>query len=229
MRALISVSDKTGIVDLAKGLKTKGCEILSTGGTAKILRDNGIDVKEVSDMTGFPECLDGRVKTLHPAVHGGILARRDIREHMEQLVNLNIETIDIVVINLYPFKETILKEGVELEEAIENIDIGGPAMLRSAAKNHKDVIVISDPCDYKNVLKNMDDDGNISYDERYRLALKVFQHTAAYDSLIASYLREKISGELPDEISLTYEKCGDLRYGENPHWPTRMSMAAWTI
>ena len=120
-------------------------------------------------------------------------------------------------INLYPFKETILKEGVELEEAIENIDIGGPAMLRSAAKNHKDVIVISDPCDYKNVLKNMDDDGNISYDERYRLALKVFQHTAAYDSLIASYLREKISGELPDEISLTYEKCGDLRYGENPH------------
>ena len=171
MRALISVSDKTGIVDLAKGLKTKGCEILSTGGTAKILRDNGIDVKEVSDMTGFPECLDGRVKTLHPAVHGGILARRDIREHMEQLVNLNIETIDIVVINLYPFKETILKEGVELEEAIENIDIGGPAMLRSAAKNHKDVIVISDPCDYKNVLKNMDDDGNISYDERYRLAL----------------------------------------------------------
>ena len=217
MRALISVSDKTGIVDLAKGLKTKGCEILSTGGTAKILRDNGIDVKEVSDMTGFPECLDGRVKTLHPAVHGGILARRDIREHMEQLGNLNIETIDIVVINLYPFKETILKEGVELEEAIENIDIGGPAMLRSAAKNHKDVIVISDPCDYKNVLKNMDDDGNISYDERYRLALKVFQHTAAYDSLIASYLREKISGELPDEISLTYEKCGDLRYGENPH------------
>ena len=195
MRALISVSDKTGIVDLAKGLKTKGCEILSTGGTAKILRDNGIDVKEVSDMTGFPECLDGRVKTLHPAVHGGILARRDIREHMEQLVNLNIETIDIVVINLYPFKETILKEGVELEEAIENIDIGGPAMLRSAAKNHKDVIVISDPCDYKNVLKNMDDDGNISYDERYRLALKVFQHTAVYDSLIASYLREKISKE----------------------------------
>ena len=118
MRALISVSDKTGIVDLAKGLKTKGCEILSTGGTAKILRDNGIDVKEVSDMTGFPECLDGRVKTLHPAVHGGILARRDIREHMEQLVNLNIETIDIVVINLYPFKETILKEGVELEETV---------------------------------------------------------------------------------------------------------------
>lgn len=217
MRALISVSDKTGVVDFAKSLAELGVEIISTGGTHQRLADNGIKVVGISEVTGFPECLDGRVKTLHPAVHGGILAMRDKPEHMKQLEDLNIETIDIVAINLYPFKETILKEGVTLEEAIENIDIGGPTMLRSAAKNHRDVVVICDPADYEKVIKELKENKSISRDTKYRLALKVFQHTAAYDAMISDYLRKQIGEELPDNLTLTFEKVQDLRYGENPH------------
>ncbi|QHI72480.1 bifunctional phosphoribosylaminoimidazolecarboxamide formyltransferase/IMP cyclohydrolase [Aminipila terrae] len=217
MRALISVSDKTGVVDFAKALSELGVEIISTGGTHQRLADNGIKVMGISEVTGFPECLDGRVKTLHPAVHGGILARRDKPEHMKQLGDLNIETIDIVAINLYPFKETILKPGVTLEEAIENIDIGGPTMLRSAAKNHKDVVVICDPSDYGNVIEELKENHSVSMDTKYRLALKVFQHTAAYDAMISDYLRKQIGAELPSNLTLTFEKVQDLRYGENPH------------
>ncbi|WP_312651830.1 bifunctional phosphoribosylaminoimidazolecarboxamide formyltransferase/IMP cyclohydrolase [Aminipila sp.] len=217
MRALISVSDKTGVVDFAKALSELGVEIISTGGTHQRLADNGIKVMGISEVTGFPECLDGRVKTLHPAVHGGILAMRDKPEHMKQLEDLQIETIDIVAINLYPFKETILKPGVTLEEAIENIDIGGPTMLRSAAKNHRDVVVICDPADYKRVIEELKQSNSVSMDTKYRLALKVFQHTAAYDAMISDYLRKQIGAELPDNLTLTFEKVQDLRYGENPH------------
>jgi len=217
MRALISVSDKTGVVEFAQELAGLGVKIISTGGTATRLKDNGVDVIGISDVTGFPECLDGRVKTLHPAVHGGILAMREKPEHMKQLADLKIETIDIVAINLYPFRETILKPSVTLEEAIENIDIGGPTMLRSAAKNHKDVVVVCDPKDYGQVVKELRENGEVSYETKYRLALKVFQHTAAYDAMIADYLRKQIDGELPDNLTLTFEKAQELRYGENPH------------
>lgn len=217
MRALISVSNKTGVVGFAKALAELGVEIISTGGTHQRLADNGIDVVGISDVTGFPECLDGRVKTLHPAVHGGILAIRDKPEHMKQLEDLKIETIDIVAINLYPFKETILKPDVTLEDAIENIDIGGPTMLRSAAKNHRDVVVICDPDDYERVIEELKENKTVSKDTKYRLALKVFQHTAAYDAMISDYLRKQIGEELPDNLTLTFEKIQDLRYGENPH------------
>lgn len=217
MRALLSVSDKTGIVEFARELENLGVTIISTGGTHKKLEESGIAVTGISDVTGFPECLDGRVKTLHPAVHGGILAMRDKPEHMKQLEDLGIETIDIVAINLYPFKETILKPGVTLEDAIENIDIGGPTMLRSAAKNHKDVVVICDPADYETVIDELKKNKTVSYDTKYRLALKVFQHTAAYDAMISDYLRKQIGAELPDNLTMTFEKVQELRYGENPH------------
>jgi phosphoribosylaminoimidazolecarboxamide formyltransferase/IMP cyclohydrolase len=217
MRALISVSDKTGVVAFAEALQELGVQIISTGGTHKRLADNGIKVVGISQVTGFPECLDGRVKTLHPAVHGGILAMRDKPEHMKQLEDLNIETIDIVAINLYPFKETIMKPGVKLDEAIENIDIGGPTMLRSAAKNHRDVVVICDPADYEKVITELKEYKTVSLDTKYRLALKVFQHTAAYDAMISEYLRNHIGAELPENLTLTFEKVQDLRYGENPH------------
>lgn len=217
MRALLSVSDKTGIVEFARELENLGVTIISTGGTHKKLEESGIAVTGISDVTGFPECLDGRVKTLHPAVHGGILAMRDKPEHMKQLADLGIETIDIVAINLYPFKETILKPGVTLEDAIENIDIGGPTMLRSAAKNHKDVVVICDPADYETVIDELKKNKTVSYDTKYRLALKVFQHTAAYDAMISDYLRKQIGAELPDNLTMTFEKVQELRYGENPH------------
>lgn len=215
-RALISVSNKEGIVEFARELRGLNIEILSTGGTAKLLREADIEVKDVSEITGFPECLDGRVKTLHPSVHGGILAIRSNEEHMNTLENLNIEPIDLVVINLYPFKETILKEGVKLEEAIENIDIGGPTMLRAAAKNYNDVTVVVDPTDYAAVVKEIKEGGNTSIDKRYALALKVFQHTAQYDSLIANYLNGN-KEVFPQKLTFTYEKVQDLRYGENPH------------
>lgn len=215
-RALISVSNKEGIVELAKKLVDLNIEILSTGGTAKLLRQAEVEVKDVSDITGFPECLDGRVKTLHPSVHGGILAIRSNNEHMQTLENLNIKPIDLVIINLYPFKDTILKEGVQLEEAIENIDIGGPTMLRAAAKNYSDVTVVMDPMDYDGIIEEIKNNGNTSIETRYNLALKVFEHTAHYDSLIANYLRKK-SNIFPENLTLTYEKVQDLRYGENPH------------
>ncbi|MFA5528071.1 MAG: bifunctional phosphoribosylaminoimidazolecarboxamide formyltransferase/IMP cyclohydrolase [Peptostreptococcales bacterium] len=216
-RALISVSDKSGLVEFAKRLQEKDIEIISTGGTAQLLKENGMKVTGISEVTNFPECLDGRVKTLHPSVHGGILAMRDKKEHMDQLKDLNIETIDLVVINLYPFKETIMKADVTLEQAIENIDIGGPTMLRSAAKNHKDVTVVCDPKDYESILAEMGEAKELSYETKYKLALKVFEHTASYDAMIAEYLRKEIKAKLPDNITLTFEKVQDLRYGENPH------------
>ncbi|HUM55964.1 MAG TPA: bifunctional phosphoribosylaminoimidazolecarboxamide formyltransferase/IMP cyclohydrolase, partial [Bacillota bacterium] len=228
MRAIISVSDKTGIVDFARELAKMGTEIISTGGTKRKLEEAGLAVKGVEEITGFPECLDGRVKTLHPAVHGGILARRDIPSHMQKLKELHISPIDIVAINLYPFKKTIMKPDVTLEDAIENIDIGGPAMLRASAKNHKDVVVICDPADYKKVTEELAKSGEVSLETKYRLALKVFRHTAAYDAMIADHLRkqlpnekklssDKTGAELPDDLTLTFEKIQTLRYGENPH------------
>lgn len=191
-RALISVSDKTGIVDFAKELSNLGIEIISTGGTAKALSDAGLKVTNISDVTGFPECLDGRVKTLHPKVHAGILAMRENPSHMKQIKELGIETIDLVAINLYPFKQTISKEGVELQEAIENIDIGGPTMIRAAAKNYQDVAVIVDPADYRAVVEQIKVNGDVSKDTKFKLAYKVFEHTGSYDTLIAKYLSEQI-------------------------------------
>lgn len=192
-RALISVFDKKGIVEFAKELNLMDIQILSTGGTAKILREAGIPVKEVSEYTGFPEMLDGRVKTLHPKVHGGLLSRRNNPKDMEEIKKYGIETIDMVVINLYPFEATISKPDVSLEEAIENIDIGGPAMLRSSSKNFQDVVVIIEPSDYKSVLEEMKStNGDVSYRTRLELAKKVFRHTSRYDSIIADYL-EKIA------------------------------------
>jgi len=191
-RALISVSDKTGIVEMARELQSMGVDIISTGGTAKTLSDAGIKVINISDVTGFPECLDGRVKTLHPKVHAGILAIRSNEEHMRQLKELNIETIDMVIINLYPFKQTILKENVDLSEAIENIDIGGPTMIRAAAKNYQDVVVIVDPSDYAAVLEELKTTKDVSLKTKFKLAYKVFEHTSHYDTLIAKYLREQI-------------------------------------
>ncbi len=215
-RALISVSDKTGIVDLAKNLESFGYEIISTGGTFNVLKDAGIKVIGISDITGFPECLDGRVKTLHPAVHAGLLAMRSNEEHMQQLEKLNINTIDVVVVNLYPFKKTIEKPNVELQEAIENIDIGGPTMLRSAAKNYQDVTVIVDPKDYEIVLSELAN-GGVSKDTKFYLMYKVYQHTAVYDTLISTYLRNKIGIKFPEQITFAYEKVQDMRYGENPN------------
>ncbi len=219
-RALISVSDKTGIVELGKELASGNIEILSTGGTAKALRDAGVEVRQVSDYTGFPETLDGRVKTLHPKIHGGILGRRDLDSHKEQMKSLDIEPIDMVVVNLYPFEETIAKENVALEDAIENIDIGGPAMIRSAAKNNRDVVVVVDPDDYQTIIDEMNSsDGEISSDTRLKLAAKAYGHTAWYDGRITGYL-SKIAGtgeKLPDKKVVLMEKSQTMRYGENPH------------
>ncbi|MCL2838031.1 MAG: bifunctional phosphoribosylaminoimidazolecarboxamide formyltransferase/IMP cyclohydrolase [Oscillospiraceae bacterium] len=217
-RALISVSDKNGVLEFAKELESLGYEILSTGGTYSALVAGGVAAIEVSSVTEFPECLDGRVKTLHPAIHAGILAIRSNDKHMSKLYELGIDTIDIVAINLYPFKETILKPGVELAEAIENIDIGGPTMLRAAAKNYQDVAVVIDPSDYGKIIDELKNSGEISLKSKFFLSYKVFEHTAHYDTLIAKYLRNKISTEMmPDTLSLTFEKAQDLRYGENPH------------
>jgi len=192
-RAIISVSDKTGIVEFARALHEMGVEILSTGGTAKKIKDAGVPVTEVSDYTGFPEMMDGRVKTLHPKIHGGILALRDNPEHMKALKEHGIKKIDMIVVNLYPFEQTISKPDVTFEEAIENIDIGGPTMIRAAAKNFRHVVVVVDPADYNTVLNEMKEQkGDVSYETRLRLAQKVFAHTAHYDSLIADYLLKTI-------------------------------------
>ncbi len=192
-RALISVSNKKGIVEFAKEVSSMGIEILSTGGTAKTLRDAGIPVKDVSEHTGFPEMLDGRVKTLHPRIHGGLLSRRNNLKDIEEIKKHGIDTIDMVVVNLYPFEETISKPDVSFEEAIENIDIGGPAMLRSASKNFQDVVVIVDPSDYERIIEEMKSmDGDASYKTRLELARKVFKHTSRYDGLIADYLAKII-------------------------------------
>jgi phosphoribosylaminoimidazolecarboxamide formyltransferase/IMP cyclohydrolase len=215
-RALISVSDKSGILSFTKELVALGYEIISTGGTAKHLTDGGVKVIGISDITGFPECLDGRVKTLHPAVHAGLLAIRSNEEHMRQLQSLNINTIDIVVVNLYPFKQTIMKADCALEDAVENIDIGGPTMLRSAAKNYQDVVVLVDPKDYDRALAELKS-GGVSRETKFYLMYKVYAHTAQYDSLISNYLRAQAGIEFPDTATFTYEKAQDMRYGENPH------------
>ena len=225
-RALLAVADKSGLVGFARGLLDLDIEILATGGTAGRLRDAGIKVVEIADYTGSPEILDGRVKTLHPKVHGGLLARRDLETHLDELHVHGIGLIDIVAVNLYPFKETIEKPGVSLEEALENIDIGGPTMIRAAAKNFGGVIVITDPADYGGVLEDLAEKGDVESPSRRQLALKAFRHTAYYDSLIAAYLeslsRHGMDGtdaavDFPETLVLGYERLQQLRYGENPH------------
>ena len=215
-RALVSVSDKTGVVEFCKRLSACGYEIVSTGGTAKALTDAGLPVVGISDVTGFPECLDGRVKTLHPAVHAGLLAMRSNPEHMSQLEKLGINTIDIVVVNLYPFKATISKPGVTFADAVENIDIGGPTMIRAAAKNYQDVAVVVDPRDYERVLSELEA-GGITLETKKYLQYKVFAHTAVYDSLISNYLAQQLGIRFPESVTFAYEKAQDMRYGENPH------------
>ena len=218
-RALLSVSDKSGIVELARGLAALGVELISTGGTAALLKKEGLKVVEVSEHTGFPEMLDGRVKTLHPKVHGGLLARRDDAAHAAALKKAGIPTIDLLAVNLYPFQATVADPDCRLEDAIENIDIGGPAMLRAAAKNYPGVIVMVDPADYARVLEQLKK-GAIDEATRFKLARKVFAHTAAYDGAVANYLSSLFEGkrrEYPDVLTLQLTKLQDMRYGENPH------------
>jgi len=222
-RALISVSDKRGLVEFARKLAEHGIEIISTGGTERLLRENGLAARDVSDLTGFPEMLDGRVKTLHPKVHGGILGVRSNQEHLARMRESGIEPIDLVVVNLYPFRQTIQKPNVTMEEAVENIDIGGPAMIRSAAKNHNDVAVVVDPDDYSMVASELDQyGGGLTFDLRFRLALTAFKHTADYDKEISRFLASKQETQtdilgLPDAIEINLRKLAGLRYGENPH------------
>ena len=215
MRALVSVSDKTGLVPFVQGLQALGWEIIATGGTQKLLEQSGVKTIGISEVTGFPEICDGRVKTLHPKVHGGLLARRDLPEHMETLRANGIQTIELVCVNLYPFRQTIAKEGVTMEEAVENIDIGGPSMLRSAAKNWRDVTVVCDPTDYDAVLSEIRAAGNTTPETRLKLSAKAYSHTASYDMCIASYMREKAG--LNKKLYLEYDLKQPLRYGENPH------------
>jgi phosphoribosylaminoimidazolecarboxamide formyltransferase/IMP cyclohydrolase len=221
-RVLISVSDKTGLIDFVKGLQAFGVEIISTGGTAKLLRGAGFSVKEVSEHTGFPEMLDGRVKTLHPAIHGGLLALRDNPKHLQEIAAQNISLIDMVVINLYPFAKVIQKKNVHLDEAIENIDIGGPSMLRSAAKNFKHVAVVCNPERYQAVLKELNNNSGILPDRLlFSLGVEAFEHTSRYDNIIYRFLNSRLQGDdpsgLPKNLLLHFQKVQDLRYGENPH------------
>ncbi|MBN2097607.1 MAG: bifunctional phosphoribosylaminoimidazolecarboxamide formyltransferase/IMP cyclohydrolase, partial [Candidatus Omnitrophica bacterium] len=225
-RALISLSDKTAMEDLVKTLNEFGAEILSTGGTAQKIKELGIPVKDVSEYTGFPEMMNGRVKTLHPKIHGGLLALRENPSHLEQAREHNIEMIDMVVVNLYPFEKTIAKEGVTQEEAIENIDIGGPSMLRSAAKNHRSVAVITNPQRYPDIIRELKaNNGSLSETTCRDLAVEVFRRTAEYDSVIYNYLNQQTSRPadqqtsrlFPDKLTLNFAKVQDLRYGENPH------------
>ncbi len=215
MRALISVSDKNGVVEFAQQLRSLGWEIIATGGTMKLLRDSGLEVINISDVTGFPEICDGRVKTLHPKVHGGLLARRDDENHLKALKDNSIEFIDMVCVNLYPFRQTIAKPDVTMEDAIENIDIGGPSMLRSAAKNYKDVTVVCDPADYAQIIDEIKATGNTTVETRLQLSAKAYTHTAEYDSMIATYMR-KAAG-LNEKLFLEFDLVQGLRYGENPH------------
>jgi len=225
-RALVSVHDKTGVVDFARALAGLGVEILSTGGTARLLRESGVPVREVSDVTGFPEMLDGRVKTLHPKIHGGILARRDVPAHLEALDRHGVPPIDLVVVALYPFEATVAKPGVTLAEAIEQIDVGGPTLIRAAAKNHASVGVVTDPSQYALVLDELRaQEGGLSEATRYRLAQEAFRRTAQYDAAIAAYLRAPgatgaapaAADELPARLRVDAERALALRYGENPH------------
>jgi phosphoribosylaminoimidazolecarboxamide formyltransferase/IMP cyclohydrolase len=224
-RALISVHDKTGVVEFARGLAALGAEIVSTGGTARLLRESGVPVVDVAEITGFPEMLDGRVKTLHPKVHGGLLARRELPEHMAALERHGIRPIDLVAVTLYPFERTVAKAGVTLEEAIENIDIGGPSMIRGAAKNHAHVAVVTDPAQYGPVLDELrKSDGTLSDETRFRLAAEAFRRTAQYDAAIATYLRDPAAagrsapaGGFPERLAIEGVRVQSLRYGENPH------------
>jgi phosphoribosylaminoimidazolecarboxamide formyltransferase/IMP cyclohydrolase len=214
MKAIVSVSDKSGVNEFTRGLADLGYDVYSTGGTKKGLIGAGIRVKSISELTGFPEILDGRVKTLHPAVHGGILARRDLPQHMDELKKQGFDTIDLVAVNLYPFVQTVAKPDVKLQDALENIDIGGPTLIRASAKNFPAVVVVVDPADYEPVLKALRG-GGLSLEQRRKLARKAFQHVATYDTAIAQYLG---SGDLfPEEVTLALHKVSQLRYGENPH------------
>lgn len=215
-RALVSVSKKDGLIPFIQGLIEAGIEIISTGGTKKVLEEAGLDVIGISEVTDFPEIMDGRVKTLHPNIHGGLLGVRDNEKHRQQMEELKIQPIDFVVVNLYPFKETVSKPDVAFMDAIENIDIGGPSMLRSAAKNHEYVTVVVDPADYEGVLQEVQQ-GTVTKETKRRLAAKVFRHTAAYDAMIGEFLTKQIGEESPESMTITFEKKQDLRYGENPH------------
>lgn len=224
MKALISVSDKTGVVEFAKGLAAFGWEILSTSGTMKLLREAGIPVTSVSDVTGFPEICDGRVKTLHPKIHGALLARRDIPEHMKALEDNGIGTIDLVCVNLYPFRETIAKPDVTMEDAVEHIDIGGPSMLRSSAKNWESVTVVCNPEDYATILSEIEATGNTTRETRLKLSAKAYTHTAEYDMAIATYMRAQAG--LNEKLFLEYDLKQELRYGENPHQQAKFYSSA---
>ncbi|WP_062197171.1 bifunctional phosphoribosylaminoimidazolecarboxamide formyltransferase/IMP cyclohydrolase [Massilibacterium senegalense] len=216
-RALVSVSDKAGIIPFVKALVDLGVEVVSTGGTKKAIQEAGIPVIGISEVTGFPEILDGRVKTLHPNIHSGLLAIRDKEEHMQALKEHNITPIDLVVVNLYPFQQTIEKPDVTFPEAIENIDIGGPSMLRAAAKNHAYVTVVTDPADYDKVVEEVKANGDTTAETKRQLAAKVFRHTAAYDALISQYLTNAVGEKDAESLTVTYNKVQSLRYGENPH------------
>lgn len=226
-RALVSVSDKTGLVDFVKGLQAAGWEIIATGGTQKLLEDSGVKTIGISDVTGFPEICDGRVKTLHPKVHGGLLARRDEPSHLQALQENGIEFIDLVCVNLYPFRETIAKEGTTMAEAIEKIDIGGPSMLRSAAKNYNDVTVVCDPADYNTILAEINATGNTTLETRLQLSAKAYTHTAQYDCCIATYMRKKAG--LNEKLFLEFDLKQGLRYGENPHQSAKFYASTKTI
>ena len=224
MKALISVSDKTGVVEFARELVALGWEILSTSGTMKLLREAGLPVTSVSDVTGFPEICDGRVKTLHPKIHGALLARRDIPEHMKALKDNEIETIDLVCVNLYPFRETIAKPDVTMEDAVEHIDIGGPSMLRSAAKNWESVTVVCNPSDYSTIISEIKAIGNTTRETRLALSAKAYTHTAEYDMAIATYMRAQAG--LNEKLFLEYDLKQSLRYGENPHQQAKFYSSA---
>ncbi len=215
MRALVSVSDKAGVVEFCQNLVRLGWEIIATGGTQKLLDDSGVKTIGISDVTGFPEICDGRVKTLHPKVHGGLLARRDDESHLKALKDNSIEFIDMVCVNLYPFRQTISKPDVKMEDAIENIDIGGPSMLRSAAKNYRDVTVVCDPEDYARIIKEIEEGGNTTLATRLQLSAKAYTHTAEYDMCIATYMRKQ--AELNEKLFASFDLVQTLRYGENPH------------
>lgn len=226
-RALVSVSDKTGLVEFVKGLQAAGWQIIATGGTQKLLEENGVKTIGISEVTGFPEICDGRVKTLHPKVHGALLARRDEPSHMAALAENGIELIDLVCVNLYPFRQTIAKEGTTMAEAIEKIDIGGPSMLRSAAKNWNDVTVVCDPSDYNRILSEIQAEGNTKKETRLELSAKAYTHTAEYDMCIATYMR-KAAG-LNEKLFLEYDLKQGLRYGENPHQDAKFYAAQETV
>ena len=215
MRALVSVSDKCGVVDFCKDLRRLGWEIIATGGTQKLLEDSGVETIGISEVTGFPEICDGRVKTLHPKVHGGLLARRDDESHLKALKDNQIEFIDMVCVNLYPFRQTIAKPDVKMEDAIENIDIGGPSMLRSAAKNYRDVTVVCDPSDYARIIAEIEQGGNTTVATRLELSAKAYTHTAEYDMCIATYMRQQ--AQLNEKLFASFDLVQTLRYGENPH------------